>query len=184
MESAFLLPRRTIKVEERLDSWAGIEPLIDNSFGMEPFLGSMDNSISKVYLCRDDKYLYWRVDFVGANPLRRPPSIVVNKMYLQVLFRFERQKRLMLGVNYYPSEGSLKPFLSVWEDVLQTSTTLSSTSLKTDNGKTSFIGSVALNDASGYLTGPLETQVSMGTILKDSRRAEQKTPIVFVEYGK
>jgi hypothetical protein len=72
MDMALIMARRTIKLDGKTDSWGSIEPLaeiVDASF-----MGDPACAIKAVYICRDDRYLYWRVDFNGKNPLLHPPK--------------------------------------------------------------------------------------------------------------
>ncbi|MGA2641479.1 MAG: PEGA domain-containing protein [Spirochaetia bacterium] len=72
-EMTAILPRRTISMDGKADSREGIEPsLIVPSDST--FLGERGIAISRVYMCRNDKDLFWRVDFNKANPLVKHPK--------------------------------------------------------------------------------------------------------------
>ena len=60
-ESAVVLERRTIKLDGKPDSWEGIEPSFQTETGS--FLGARGNGVQRIYVCRDDRYFYWRIDF-------------------------------------------------------------------------------------------------------------------------
>jgi hypothetical protein len=71
-EMVAVLARRTIKLDGKTDSWDGLEPMFevnDTSFMADKAYG-----IKRAFLCRDDKYLYWRVDFNEQDPLQKPPK--------------------------------------------------------------------------------------------------------------
>ena len=67
------LVRRTIELNGKTDSWAGIASLADLP-NDSTFMGEKKFAMSRVYMCRDDKNLYWRVDFTETNPIRNPPN--------------------------------------------------------------------------------------------------------------
>jgi hypothetical protein len=62
------LPRRTIKVDGKGDDWQGIDPLFTDASkdGLASVSGGYD--IVAAYVCRDDTYLYWRMDFADGKP--------------------------------------------------------------------------------------------------------------------
>jgi hypothetical protein len=77
------LPRATIKLDGLADSWKGVEPLLEPN-PVQPFMGDEKCGIKAVYMCRDDKYLYWRVDFKEVDPLLKRPKGVGRGLNLQV----------------------------------------------------------------------------------------------------
>jgi hypothetical protein len=97
-ETAVRLTRKTILLDGKTDSWDGIEPIDDES-GFN-FLGEEQYGIKSLYLCRDDAYLYWRIDFNAANPLYSKPKKTPDKnvVALQLAFGYKVECQLNLWV--------------------------------------------------------------------------------------
>lgn len=84
-DQAYRPPKKAIALDGRVDTWAGIEPVFDLAVSTistraPTFLGSSDAGFARVYLARDDRYLYWRIDFTGTNPYLTPPPGVKGKL--------------------------------------------------------------------------------------------------------
>lgn len=74
-DQAVELERRTPKLDGKPDSWSGLQPIWELAAGnSSSFLRQEEFGVRRIYLCKDDKYLYWRVDFNGANPLSTKPK--------------------------------------------------------------------------------------------------------------
>jgi hypothetical protein len=61
------LQRRSIGMKGKEEDWAGIEPLFSASRDSQPAETS-GSSISGGSMCRDDKYLYIKMDFSNGKP--------------------------------------------------------------------------------------------------------------------
>ncbi len=91
------LARRTIPLAEagEADAWEGIEPLLEGNFQHSyPPLSDPEYAVSRVYLCRDGRYLYSRVDFAKINPFSKPPKDAHLSVTLKTSLRFEPTKSL------------------------------------------------------------------------------------------
>ncbi len=64
------LPRRTIKVDGKVDDWDGILPIWEVTIRSSVFPKQRGTHITRGYLCRDDRFLYLRMDFDDGKPLR------------------------------------------------------------------------------------------------------------------
>ena len=99
------LQRATIKLDGLEDSWEGVEPLYESA-SPSPFMGEPKSGIKAVYLCRDDKYLYWRVDFVEVDPLAKRPKGVGKGLNLQIDVWREATKEGFNMIAQYNSEAN------------------------------------------------------------------------------
>jgi len=82
---AITLPRKTIKLDGKPDSWEGVEPMWELAEGNASFfLQEEEYGIKRVFICKDDKYLYWRVDFNETNPLYSVPKTSANGVLIQI----------------------------------------------------------------------------------------------------
>ncbi len=67
-----VLARKTIKLDGKTDSWGDLLPYAESA--NSSFMGDQAYGIKRVYMCRDDRYLYWRVDFQSKNPFYSVPK--------------------------------------------------------------------------------------------------------------
>ena len=91
------LARRTIPLAEEGEegAWEGIEPVLEGNFQhSDPPLSDPEYAISRVYLCRDGKYLYSRVDFARINPFHRPPKDARLSVTLKTSLQFDETRTL------------------------------------------------------------------------------------------
>jgi hypothetical protein len=64
----YLLPQKTIAIDGKLDDWTSIGPVLFASNNLDPLPKNTGTKISKGYLCRDEKNLYWRMDLADGKP--------------------------------------------------------------------------------------------------------------------
>src|SRR5208283_1379864 len=89
-------PRRTISLDGKPDSWAGIEPLRGLFKGPTLFMNEKRSIMTRAYIARDEKNLYWRVDFAEVNPLLRPPKGTKRAIDCQLSFLLDSGKDIQL----------------------------------------------------------------------------------------
>lgn len=66
------LRRAKVSFTKSKDGWKDIDPVFEARVPV-PFMGDDSYGLKRFYICRDDKYLYWRADFFGKNPLKSLP---------------------------------------------------------------------------------------------------------------
>jgi hypothetical protein len=64
----WFLPHRTIQIDGKTDDWAGLLPVLSPESKYDIFPNQPGTQITKVYACRDDKTMYFRVDFSDGTP--------------------------------------------------------------------------------------------------------------------
>jgi hypothetical protein len=82
---------------KNVPSWRGIQPILDLSGASPRFMGDPKYAMAQVYMCRDDKYLYWRVDFAGTNPIRRSPAGMKLGIDCELTVHFQPTMQMHLG---------------------------------------------------------------------------------------
>lgn len=80
-------------------SRAGIKPFADLPDD-STFMGEKRLAMARVYMCRDDKNLYWRVDFTETNPLRKPPNGTQGSIQCWLEVFPEPNRKVALGASY------------------------------------------------------------------------------------
>jgi TolB-like protein len=73
MGTAFAVERHEIEFKAKTASWDAIKPEYTTDSPW-PFLGDEACGIRTVKFAKDKKYLYWRVEFNGKNPLKKIPK--------------------------------------------------------------------------------------------------------------
>jgi hypothetical protein len=110
-ETAIQLPRAAIKLDGLASGWDGIDPLVEPN-PVKRFMGDEKYGIKAVYMCRDDKYLYWRVDFKEIDPLLKPPRGVGKGVNLQLGIWKESSNENFSIVSQFASEmNSIRYFI-------------------------------------------------------------------------
>lgn len=62
------IPRRSISIDGSPADWRGLDPIAAETAADDKLVKSPGTNLSKAFLCRDDTYLYWRVDFDDGVP--------------------------------------------------------------------------------------------------------------------
>lgn len=115
-ELAAILERRTIDIK-RPESWNGISPILAPTLPMRASAGILNQAgmgITKVYICRDDKYLYWRIDFEKTNPLRKPPKGTKTAILTQLSIEAGMSTQLNLRILNKIEKGEMITFMGIW----------------------------------------------------------------------
>jgi hypothetical protein len=109
-----ILAPKTIKMDGKRDSWGELEPLIDTPMNGKGVLAGY--SISKIYACCDAKYIYWRFDFEGANPLVQRPKKFDQGINIQISIRYDSRKQLNFAVQYRKDMGMTNSYCGIWNE--------------------------------------------------------------------
>lgn len=180
---AVVLPRATIVLDGKPDSWKDIGALWvakspksrdgDASFGM-----------TRLFLCRDDNFLYWRADFAGRNPIVHRPASTRQQVNFEVfLFYAEHQWISIQRDNNVGLLGTavFDSILNTWDDQTKKAVVLKDTIIWRQT--TDMIeGSVPLTSISRYLamTNRLSASVAYD---RDWGNADS-TPDIYVDFSR
>jgi hypothetical protein len=175
-ETAITLPRQTISLDGKPDSWADIPPIYETSKGS--FMGSKEYGIQRFFICRDDKYLYWRVDFFETNPLLKiPPSSKGGVALLIGVSRFDPTRDFNMIVQYSRMQNMTQSSLHIWDDAIRKDIDLKDTSLSWKYGPTMIVTRLEIAKVLKYCRSPLEIHYMLSAM--DERwnwlRTEQST---------
>ena len=67
-EEDYILTYKTIKVDGEKEDWEGLEPLFVDEENDSVTSEKKGYDIAAGFVCRDDKYIYWRMDFYDGRP--------------------------------------------------------------------------------------------------------------------
>jgi hypothetical protein len=106
-----VLTKKTVKLEAKPDSWSGVEPIYEASAATS-FMGDAAFGAKRVFMCRDDKYLYWRVDFNQKNPLDKLPQGTKKAITVQLSPWFNSlNKSFGMAVQYDRGANATKSYV-------------------------------------------------------------------------
>jgi hypothetical protein len=112
-----------------------MEPIYE---GGRAFLGNSAYTIKRIFMCRDDKYFYWRIDFSDLSPLWKKPK-GIQRLEVQVTIPLDdNKKHLDFGF-----DGTNK-----WEHIWNDSTSIGdklSASTMWDSSKSMIVGRCAIS---------------------------------------
>ena len=80
------IPRRTIKIDGKTDDWADLLPAWVSGQNYNAWAGQTGTQIQRGYVCRDDKYLYFRYDFSNGTPQSKINAKEIKDLeYVQIM---------------------------------------------------------------------------------------------------
>jgi hypothetical protein len=156
------LPRRTISLDGKPDSWGGIEPLSDMFSASSVFMGETRFAMAQVFMCRDDKNLYWRVDFAETNPILNRPKGTKRAIACELSVQLEPGKQLNLGANYWGPGRRMSSYGVLYDDMKhQVSQQLANTEDFRNSDKM-LVARIRLDQVTKYCKGPVYVSFRLG----------------------
>jgi hypothetical protein len=152
------LPRRSIALDGKTDSWAGIEPFSGVTTTSSTFMGEERYAIKQFYMCRDDKYLYWRMDFAGTNPVFWPPKGTQQGITCLLVIYFDPPKQLNLGATYWAHDVGVHEDFGMWDNAKRQYSKLSNTPT-VKNDQNMLVARIGLDQIAKYCKGPVAFNV-------------------------
>ena len=157
------LPRRTIALDGKLDSWEGIQPQSAMISDSSTFMGDTKIAMTQIYMCRDDKYLYWRVDFAESNPILKPPRGISQSIDCTLILQLDKGKILNLGVNFWQPSKRVGAYASLYDEikkklVLQPH----AVTAEFKNTAPALVARFPLSELSKYVKGPADVVFGLG----------------------
>jgi TolB-like protein len=186
--TAISLERRSIDLDKP-DSWDGIEPMFDvsdlelGSILMRSFMGEKAYGITRAYLCRDDKYLYWRVDFAETNPLLKMPKGVKKAIQLEIEIDVGAKGILDIGMIGRPGAPRTNSWMSLgrgkkWE-------TLEDGPLQFKNAQSMVVARIALSKIEKYFgDGIQRARITLRHLSESGTLSSLATPSLVVDIRK
>ena len=166
----FVVPQRTITVDGKLDDWIGVGPVFFASGDYDPFPKNPGTKLSKGYLCRDDKYLFWRMDLADGKPDTR----LWNQVY-ELSLGIRNNAVSLSARNIW---GKFVPFIGTNQKVPDEGFYAGSYSLTPMGLEMSFpISSLNKYSIGGFSSAFMRIYVNHGADLDATRQTEDRTAI-------
>jgi hypothetical protein len=162
--NAIWLQRATIKLDGLPDSWAEIDPIFEANIN-RPFLGDPRYAVKRVFVCRDDKYLYWRVDFNEANPLDKSPKGSGKATTVQISPWMDAlQKNFDMAVSFNREGNRMESYLGSYDGRTQKYTKIADNVISSKQGKTMFAARLELSYLKKYCPYPGSIEFTLANV--------------------
>gem|GEM_PF-2013579 len=165
-ENAYPLRRAAIKLDGKPDTWEDIEPVFETAYPI-PFMDDEKSGIARIYMCRDDKYVYWRVDFNGNDPLVKRPKGVGKGVDMQLDIWKEDAKENYVVMTQFHSEPNETRSLCGIYSAKTNRWAETSASVSGKHAKDSFSGRVDAAWLTKNLAGPCNPTLTLVNIDND-----------------
>ncbi len=144
------LPQRKIDIDGTTKSWEGLIPF---PAAKNAFMDDPRYAITGFYLCRDDKYLYWRIDFASDNPEVNFPKGIKDNVIMQLVFEDGSKYSLNIGIQYFRS-GDRGSYATIWDG--NKGNGFMNPGLSYKNLPSRVVGRIAISTIKKYLVGAKE----------------------------
>jgi hypothetical protein len=162
-DTALQLARASIKLEAKGDSWAGIEPVYEQA--KSSFMGSEAYGVKSFYLCRDDKYLYLRVDFRETNPFDKKPKGMNHGIVVQVRFWFEETKKdFQMNLTYVQDTNKMDCVLGSYDGAARKWNKLADNAVTLKQGKDLLVARLDWTWIDKYCKGIGQPAIQMANV--------------------
>lgn len=181
------LERRTIPLSADTDGWDGIDPILEGNFRHSyGALAKTDYAITRVYMCRDEKYLYWRLDFAEANPFVKTPKGIGKSMTAQLSMQYEGSKLLNYSLYKSYERATVESWKDIWNMASRQNTSLGRDAIVYRQGPTSLVQRVLLSGLDDYLKGtvPVFIQLANSTDGNNWGPGTLHTPMRYIDFSK
>jgi hypothetical protein len=117
------LPRKTIKVDGKSDDWAGLLPLWTTPGRTDPYPNQPGTRMTKVFMCRDDRFLYGRIDFADGTPTMKLSKDIAGKLTYHVQIPLPSGDMLIMEIDSDRRNGTWR-WNGIWSPSKNRGTTL------------------------------------------------------------
>ena len=157
------LQRQTISLDGKTDSWAGIEPFGNVTGPGSTFMGEHRYAITNIYMCRNDKDLFWRADFAETNPLQKLPKGTKEGIGCQLSLRYDAAKgrnQFNLGATFSKKDNRTYVWSGLWiEETKKWSQLPDSPVIK--SSEKMLVARIGLDKITKFCKGPVGFQMDL-----------------------
>jgi len=162
-----ILARRSIKLDGKVDSWGDLEPYQAKALVGKGILSGYD--CKNIYVCRDAKFLYWRMDFADSSPFYNHPKKIVKDLIAQMTVHWQPKKYFNSVVVYARSGNQMDAFRDYYDEGTKMGNRLGENTATYKSTSTMFVMRMSLSGLAKYLYGPQEVSFGYGHRLKDNQ---------------
>ncbi len=157
-----MLLRKTIRLDGALDDWEGISPCWQAQSPKLNYPNQPGTQLTRTYVCRDEQYIYWRMDFANGTPSTELSKFIDHRLVYAM--------RMFMGVESITAElmfdRSLKT--ATWVGVINSYTNTTTTlpgGLKWAIGSSTLELALPVSSVQRYFAnGPLSVDFDVATV--------------------
>jgi hypothetical protein len=153
-----ILPRRSIKLDGKTDSWGDLLPVAEMAGGS--FMGETACGIKRIYMCRDDRYLYWRVDFQGRNPLWKTPPGTKDGIQSTIIAPYTPGQHIDLSVFFDRQKNQIRTWYGISSDRGGNFQSLGN-DIVYKGSDAMYVARLELAKMAKYLNAPLDVRIAL-----------------------
>jgi hypothetical protein len=127
-DMVFIVPRKDIKVDGKIDDWEGVEPACVPAVSTDYFPKQPGTQVAGCYIARDAKYLYWRLDFSDGSPSVKLTEDFPERMMYTLRVYLDHSDILPFDITF-SGGGATSTNVSVWNSATHKSTGLGNNSV-------------------------------------------------------
>jgi len=176
------LARKTIKLDGKVDSWGNLRPYAESS--NSSFMGDQAYGIKGVYMCRDERYLYWRVDFQSKNPLNKVPAGTDQKIQGVIIGNLKGGGHIDLSVGM----DRIKNQTDTWFGIVNKDNKFFSmgerSNLTYRGTDRMFVARLLYSTMATYLNGPLVLRFAIANVGNDRWLRESSSNTFTIDFSK
>jgi hypothetical protein len=141
--------------------------------------------VQRIYVCRDDKYLYWRVDFFEINPIWKSPQAKNGAQFTLSIDNLENYKDLILNVYSRPGNNQTSSGMGIYDAIEHQWTPLGDDIISQKQTKTMCVARIDLARISKYCNVPLQMNYELSGRTRDGYQENTvKGLLGFVDFSK
>jgi hypothetical protein len=161
---AIQLEHRTIELDGTPDSWGDINPLYE-AYMNNYFMGSADYGVQSFYICSDDKYLYWRMDFYKTNPFFKMPKDAKKGIALQLFVQsFDQRKNLNLDISLHRDINQTYCDIGTWDNPTRKYESVWRNSMTIKQSEAMLVARIELAGILRFCQGPLQLHYQLSAL--------------------
>ncbi len=177
------LSNRTVSLRGNAADWEGLEPIVEGSFRGGGFFYNPAYAVTKVTMCRDKRFLYWRIDFADQNPFDKAPKGVGKRYCAELGLLFEKGRRLNIGLMGPRDEKGFGSYFGIWDEGARKWTHKGDNVLSVKPTPGFLEVRIPLSRIMDYFKSPVQCQVQIANLPngKDWESWPIRTPLMYIE---
>jgi hypothetical protein len=176
------LERRTIRLDGKADSWGSLAPLFKSDTSQ--FMGDRKYGIKAFYLCRDDKYLYWRADFQEQSPLAQMPRGTSAGISCHLTVDYAPGKRLFFSIYRSQKHNTFFTYYSfINPKTRKVSTAGPNSAVDYYSAKAMFVGRVSLATIAEHCSGIMPLRFQVGNFDGSDWKEFAETDTYYIDFS-
>ena len=141
-------------------------------------------AITRIFICRDDMYLYWRMDFAGTSPYWRRPSTDYGQIIARMIVPWEVNKHFDADV-VFSNVGEIWDTRGSYDDQGTDQQDYFRDASNFESSQSMLVSRIPLKGLSRYFSGKKEVRFLLGSPTDHWHRdgGSALTPIRYIDFS-